>query len=202
MQASAKLQVTNFYIKLTSCKLRVQPLITIYPVKLWNCKLLKFFMSWTFKLRDTKTFATYLNLNCKNSVILVPKSFILKIISTKIDYSLRKTFENKEVNKTWENWTHSSNSWSLYVIDYYFSRMITWNTLQYLKKIFQFFLVILFYFSLIGFFLVIFTFFLCNALHNVGNVFWLHFLLCCYYYSQQIISGVANKFLIAETLIL
>ena len=134
MQASAKLQVTSFYIKLTSCKLRVQPLTTIYPVKLWNCKLLKFFMSWTFKLHDTKTFATYLNLNCKNSVILVPKSFILKIISTKIDYSLRKTFENKEVNRTWENWTHSSNSWSLYIIDYYFSRMITWNTLQYLKE--------------------------------------------------------------------
>ena len=134
MQASAKLQVTSCTIKITTCKLRVQPLTTIYPVKLWNCKLLKFFMSWNFTLHDTKTFATYLNLNCNNSGILVLKSFILKIISTKIDYSVRKTFENKEVNRTWENWTHSSNSWSLYIIDYYFFFFLTWNTLQYLKK--------------------------------------------------------------------
>ena len=63
-------------------------------------------MGWTFKLHVIKNLESYWKLNCNNQAVLVPKHFILNILSTKIDHSSWKSFENKVVNSILRNWTH------------------------------------------------------------------------------------------------
>ena len=41
---------------------------------------------------------------------------------------------NEAVNSIWENWTHYCNSWSLYITEYCFPRIITLNTQHHLKE--------------------------------------------------------------------
>ena len=106
----------------------------------------------------------------------------------------------------------------IYIIDCYSSRMITWNTQQYLKEIFQLFLVI-FYFFLSSFSFLLSIFKLSSTKkHHIYNLYrisyTLNFSYVIYYivsdiyfggrlledrfycYSQQILSPAAKKSLI------
>ena len=127
------------------------------------------------------------------------------------------------VNSIWKNWNHECNSLSLYIIDYYFSRMTTFkHTTTSQRRPFNSFL--LFYsFYLIVFFFIISFQTLIRKKDHVYNLYIAYSILsfcyvrysivseiciggcflgdCVYCLSQQIISAVANVSLTLYNLI-
>ena len=139
-----------------------------------------------------------------------------------MNHSPRKVLENKVVNSIWGKWTHQWNLWCPYIIDYYSSRMMTWNTHKYLKEdlvIFSRYFTSSF--SSIVFFImalqtlmhkqtsglksrfILYTFSFCCVMYYLvleidnGRLFLED---CFYCYSQQIISTVAKESLISYNL--
>ena len=127
----------------------------IPPVKLWKCKLLKFFTCWTFKLHVIKKLWELLKTKLQHSSTTSSNEFLTNYMKYKvldkvlIIFSPRKIFENKVVNSIWENWNPYSSLWSIYIIDYYWytsiSQRRSFNSFS-LFYIFFFFLRFLYYY--------------------------------------------------------
>ena len=132
-------------------------------------------------------------------------------------------FEGKVVNSIWETWIHRWNSWSIYIIDYHFSRMITLNTHQHPKEeiliLFRYFTCFISSFSFLlsilklsgtkknhvyNLYRMSYTLRFCVVMYYIvseiciGGRF-LEDCFCCY--TQQFILAVATEFLIPYNLI-